>query len=265
MTVEHTAQQSDRENAMSSVKVSISDNVGVITLARDKVNAINESLLDDIDIELDRLESDPDLCAVVLTGRDRFFSFGFDVPELLTLSQEGLRRFLTKHTALLLRLFTFGRPVIAAVNGHATAGGCMLVMACDYRIAAQGNGKVGLNEIDLGVSVFGGSAEMLRYWVGNRNAELILTDGTFYSMGQAKELGMIDELLHYDDVLPAALDRARRWGGKPRPAYRAIKRLMRGGVAEKILHTEEAALDAFIETWYSADAQKILPTLEIRN
>jgi len=249
---------------MSNTQMSISDHVAVLTLARDKVNAINETLIDDINAELDKLESDLDVVAVVLTGRDKFFSFGFDVPELLTLSQKGLRRFLSKHTALLLRLFTFGKPVIAAVNGHATAGGCMLIMACDYRVAAEGRARIGLNEINLGVSVFGGSAEMLRYWVGNRKAELILTDGTFYTVEQAKELGMIDQIVPYDDVMPTAMQKARDWGGKPGPAYRTIKRLMRGAVAERITLGEQAALNAFIETWYSPDAQRILPTLQIR-
>ena len=212
---------------------------------------------------MDNLEADTDIDAIVLTGRDKFFSFGFDVPELLSLSEEGLRRFLTKHTALLLRLFTFPKPVIAAVNGHATAGGCMLMLACDFRIAAEGRAKIGLNEIDLGVSVFGGSAEMLRYWAGNWCAETILNEGTLYSVDKAANLGMIDAIVRPDNLMSVATGKAKEFGDKPKAAYRAIKKLMRGRLAASIAKGEQKALDAFIETWHTDEAQKILLTLKI--
>ncbi len=249
---------------MSTTRSSTNDGIATLTLARDKVNAINETLIDDINSELDNLEADTDIDAIVLTGREKFFSFGFDVPELLSLPEEGLRRFLTKHTALLLRLFTFSKPLIAAVNGHATAGGCMLMLACDSRVAAEGRAKIGLNEIDLGVSVFGGSAEMLRFWVGNRNAEIILNEGTLYSVDKAANLGMIDALVPPENLMSVATAKAKEFGGKPKAAYRAIKKLMRGRLAASISKGEQEALDAFIETWHTPDAQKSLSTLKIR-
>lgn len=249
---------------MSTAQTSITDNITVVTLARGKVNAINETLLDDLNAALDRIEADDGVDGIVLTGRGKFFSFGFDVPELLAMPRDGLARFLNKHTATLARLFTFPKPIIAGVNGHATAGGCMLIMACDFRVAAEGPAKIGLNEIDLGVSVFGGSAEMLRYWVGNRNAEMILNEGTMYSVADAKSLGMIDEIVLPDQLMDTVTTRAKEFGGKPKAAYRAIKKLMRGGVAVKIANCEQAALDTFIETWFTDEAQSILTRVEIR-
>jgi enoyl-CoA hydratase/carnithine racemase len=248
---------------VGTIQTSTTDNVAVITLARDKVNAINDRLLNDINTELDRIEACSDVDGIVLTGRGKFFSFGFDVPRLLAMSRDGLTTFLTKYTATLLRLFTFHTPVIAAINGHATAGGCMFIMACDFRVAEAGRAKVGLNEIDLGVSVFRGSAEMLRYWVGNRNAELILNEGTLYSVVEAENLGLIDEIVAAGQLMDTAIAKARRIGNKPKSAYRAIKKLMRGCVVEKIVTLEQAALDSFIETWYSNEAQSILSRLQI--
>lgn len=249
---------------MSTVHTSVVDRIAVVTLARGKVNAINGTLLDDINSELDRLERDGDVDAIVLTGREKFFSFGFDVPELRAMSRTGLARFLARFTAMLLRIFTFHKPIIAAVNGHATAGGCMLIMACDFRVAEQGRAKIGLNEIDLGVSVFLGSAEMLRYWVGNRNAELILSEGTMYSVAQAESLGMIDETVAPDRLMDTAIAKATEFGGKPKAAYQALKALTRAGVTETIATGEEAARDAFIETWNTDEAQAILSKLQIR-
>lgn len=249
---------------MSTMIMSVEEKIATLTLARGKVNSINETLVDDFNDALDQLESDANVDAVVLTGREKFFSFGFDVPELLRLSRKELTQFLTKHTALLSRLFMFDKPIIAAINGHATAGGCMLIMACDYRIAAGGRARIGLNEINLGVAVFGGSAEMLRYCVGDRNAELILNEGTLYTVEQAHALGLVDQVVSPDDLMTIATAKAKELGGKPRAAYRAIKQLTRGPLAATIAKGERLALDSFIETWYTDQAQEILRTLNIR-
>lgn len=249
---------------MSTMILSIEENIATLTLAHGKVNSINETLVDDFVAALDSLEADANVDAVILTGREKFFSFGFDVPELLTFSRADLTRFLTKHTALLLRLFMFDIPIIAAINGHATAGGCMLITPCDYRIVAEGRARIGLNEIDLGVAVFGGSAEMLRYCVGDRNAELILNEGTLYTVEQAHELGLVDRLVPPDDLMTIATAKAKELGAKPGAAYRAIKQLTRGPLASVITQGEQQALDAFIETWYTDQAQEILRTLNIR-
>ena len=249
---------------MSTTIVSVDGSIATVTLAHGKVNSINETLVDDFNEALDQIQSDTSVDAVILTGRDKFFSFGFDVPELLTLSREDLTRFLTKHTAVLARLFMFEKPIIAAINGHATAGGCMLIMACDYRIAAGGRAKVGLNEIDLGVAVFGGSAEMLCYWTGNWCAELILNEGKLYSIDEAADLAMIDKIVRPENLISSATEKAKEYGAKPRAAYRTIKKLLRGAVADRIAQGEQEALDAFIETWYTDQAQEILRTLAIR-
>lgn len=249
---------------MNTMTISIVEKIATLTLAHGKVNSINEALVDDFNEALDQLESDAHVDAVILTGREKFFSFGFDVPELLALSRADLTRFLTKHTALLARMFMFDKPIIAAINGHATAGGCMLITPCDYRIVAEGRARIGLNEIDLGVAVFGGSAEMLRYCVGDRNAELILNEGILYTVEQAHELGLVDQVVSSDDLMTIANDKAKELGAKPRASYRAIKQLTRGPRAAAIAQGEQAALDAFIGTWYTDQAQEILRTLNIR-
>jgi len=140
----------------------------------------------------------------------------------------------------------------------------MIAMACDWRVAAEGRARIGLNEIDLGVSVFLGASEMLRYRVGGRRAERILDEGTLYSIAAAEELGMVDEVVPPEKLLEASTARARMLGGKPKAAYRAIKTLIHGEVVERIVAGEAAALDAFLDTWYTEEAQSILAGLQIR-
>lgn len=121
------------------------------------------------------MEADHNLKAVILTGTGRLFSFGFDIPEFLSFSKEAFSDYLTGFTDLYTYLFSYPKPVVAALNGHTIAGGCMLALACDHRVMAAGKGKISLNEIAFGASVFAGYTEMLRFWVGSATA----TDITF--------------------------------------------------------------------------------------
>ena len=106
---------------------------------------------------LQSLAADPDIRAVILTGDGSFFSFGFDIPEFLSHSKESFSSLLKRFTGLYTYLFTYPKPVVAALNGHAVAGGCMLALACDYRIMVSGKAKISSNEIAFGSSVFAGS------------------------------------------------------------------------------------------------------------
>jgi len=173
---------------MEFVHVSITDGIAEARLKRGKVNALSEPVVEEITDCLRSLAADLDTRAVILTGDGAFFSFGFDIPEFLGYSRESFAKFLQRFTALYSYLFTYPKPIVAALNGHAIAGGCMLALSCDYRIMVSGKAKISLNEISFGSSVFAGSVEMLRFLVGGKNAQAILYDGTMYSAETAVQL-----------------------------------------------------------------------------
>jgi enoyl-CoA hydratase len=91
------------------------------------------------------LEVDPVLRALVLTGRGKFFSFGFDIPEFLPFTKEQFTNYLINFSDFYTYLFLYPKPIVAALNGHAIAGGCMLALACDHRVMTAGKGKISLN------------------------------------------------------------------------------------------------------------------------
>ena len=155
---------------------------GIMTLAlnRGKVNPLNSKMVSEVQNSLKVLEDDPIVKAVIFTGSEKFFSFGFDVPELLSYSREAFSDFLAGFSDLYSYMFLYPKPIVAAINGHAIAGGCMLALTCDYRIMASGKAKISLNEIDLGVPVFSFITEILRFVVGSRHASMILYSGNFY-------------------------------------------------------------------------------------
>ncbi len=173
---------------MSFVHVSKKGEIATVTLARGKVNALNEQMFREIRTSFQDLEKSSEVRAVILTGRGKFFSFGFDIPELLSYSKDDFIRYLTKFANFCSYLFLFPKPVIAALNGHTIAGGCMLANACDFRVMVAEKAKIALNEITFGASVFAGSVAILKFCVGSRNAETILYSGTMYSPCEAVRL-----------------------------------------------------------------------------
>jgi enoyl-CoA hydratase/carnithine racemase len=178
---------------MSHVHVDRSAELGIVTLDRGKVNALNVPTVRELSECFGQLEQDESVRGVVLTGAGKFFSFGFDIPEFLGFTKGAFVDYLTSFTDFYTQVFVFPKPVVAAVNGHAVAGGCMIATACDVRVMAVGKGKISLNEITFGASVFAGCVAMLKHWVGGRTAERILYSGAMYDAEEARRLGLVQE------------------------------------------------------------------------
>jgi 3,2-trans-enoyl-CoA isomerase len=135
---------------MSFVEVQLQEGIATVVLERGKVNALNPVVVEELSATFSTLQGDTAARAVVLTGRGKFFSFGFDIPEFLSYTREEFTTYLTSFTALYRNLFMYPKPLVAALNGHAIAGGCMIALACDRAIMVQGNAKISLNEIAFG-------------------------------------------------------------------------------------------------------------------
>ncbi|UCC45165.1 MAG: enoyl-CoA hydratase/isomerase family protein, partial [Candidatus Zixiibacteriota bacterium] len=156
------------------------------------------------------------------------------------------------------------KPIVAAINGHAIAGGCMLANACDYRIMVTGKTKIGLNEVRIGASVFAGSVEMLKCAAGHRNAETILLDGGMYSADRARELGLVDKVTTDDQLTADATDVAQRLASGSSRAFGSIKGLLHNPVAAEFDKREQAAIDEFVDIWYSPETRELLKSVVIR-
>ncbi len=249
---------------MSFVIVSKDDNVATLTLSRGKVNALNELAIEQINSSLIELENDETVKAVILTGQGNFFSFGFDIPEFLSYSKDSFTKFLTKFTDLYTYMFLFPKPVVAALNGHTMAGGCMLATTCDYRIMVSGKAKIALNEFGFGSTVLAGSVEMLKYCVGQKNAQSILYSGSLYSAEEANQLGLVDKVSSQDNLTEDAGKIAYDLARKDSAAFRSIKGILRKPVAEEMAKKEKAVIHEFVDIWYSEKTWNNLKEITIR-
>jgi enoyl-CoA hydratase/carnithine racemase len=247
---------------MEFVQVSIANGIAEAKLNRGKVNALNEQIVDEIAECFHKMADEPEIRAVILTADGPFFSFGFDIPEFLDYSKESFAKFLRKFTVLYRDLFTFPKPLVAALNGHAIAGGCMLALTCDYRIMVSGKAKISLNEITFGSSVFAGSVAMLKSVVGSKNAHAVLYEGVMYSADEATQLGLVDQVSSADKLAGDAREVATRLASKGAVAFRSIKNLLRGPVAEEM--KEEKSIQDFVDIWYSDSTRRNLQAIKIR-
>jgi len=249
---------------MTHLQLSREDGLACLTLHRGKVNAINVELLGELRTAVDELRADASVRAVILTGQGKFFSFGLDVPELYPLPRERFHEFLIAFTDLYATLYAFPKPVVAAINGHAIAAGCMLALACDRRLMAAAAGRIGLNEITFGAMVFAGSVEMLRASVGTPRAERVLIDGTLYSPEEALAVGLIDRIVEPEQLLTEAATEARAMASREPAAFAGLKSLLRGPVAKTMRSAEPPSLLQFLDVWYSEATREKLRGIEIR-
>ncbi|MGH7849530.1 MAG: enoyl-CoA hydratase/isomerase family protein, partial [Thermodesulfobacteriota bacterium] len=220
------------------------------------------SELRDVFLELAR---DTGIRAVILTGKGSFFSFGFDIPGFMDYPKEAFHRFIMSFSDLVQRIFVFPKPVIAALNGHTVAGGCVLAIACDRRVMVTGKAKIALNELTLGASVFTSIAEILKFTVGPRKAQLLLYTGKMNSAEEALTLGLVDKVVSEEDINDAAVSAARELAGWDVFAFGSVKRLLRKDALDRIENHEKGSVSDFVDIWYSENTWEKLKKIEIRS
>ena len=247
-----------------TVHVSIRDGLAEVRLERGKANALNEGLVDELSRSFRELAGDPGVRGSILTGTGKFFSFGFDIPEFMNASKEAFAHYVDRFTALYRELFAHPKPLVAALNGHAVAGGCMLATACDARIMVDSGAKIGLNEIGFGSSLFAGSLAILRFWVGEHRSQKIAYGGALYTAEEAVALGLVDATVAPGELDGAARRRLVELAARPAPAFASIKGLLRRQVLDEIDRTEADSVREFVDIWYSAETRRELEKIKIR-
>lgn len=218
-----------------------------LTLDRPPANAFSPDFVAELDDAVQAVADDDDVRAVVVRGNDRFFSGGLDLKALAGGALEALARF-GDHDAI-FRLWTLPKPTIAEINGHAIAGGAILALACDVRIAADKNLKVGLNESALGIAFPRGAFEIARYGLDSRHFREVILGGEMYDVQAAHRLGFVSEIVPEDSLRARALEVAQRWGSYGAAAYGYNKRLLQEAHRARIEARGEAELAGLRELW----------------
>jgi 3,2-trans-enoyl-CoA isomerase len=228
------------------------DGVALVKLNRGIINAINQNVIDELSESLHMLKDDSTVRGLVLTSNnDKFFSIGFDLPELYPLPREEFEAFFRAFNLLCLDLYTFPKPTIAAITGHATAGGCIVALCADYRYMAEGRALMGVNESTFGVPITSLADGIIGQLVGARPARDVISTGRLYGPQEALHMGMVDEVFPLEEVIPAAMKKARSLGEISPPAFTMDKDFRVRGLSDRVLSHLEADDQAFVEHWYT--------------
>ena len=250
---------------MSMIAIDYQDTVAIVRLNRGVTNALDLELVNELGVLLEKIEHDASASALVLgSGNVKFFSIGFDIPHLFELPRQDFQTFFTAFNRVCHRLYTLPKPTVAALTGHAVAGGCILALCCDYRFIADGKKLMGLNEIKLGVPVPYLVDCVLRELVGTRYAREMMDTGEFYAPADSLRMGLVDQVLPAGDVMAGAVEKARLLGAWPREAFALIKRNRVEEVEQRVLARREETERLFVDCWYSDEARRRLREASVK-
>jgi enoyl-CoA hydratase/carnithine racemase len=228
----------------------------ILRLDRPPANAIDLIFGTKLDERLAELESDDGTSALILTGSGNCFSAGLDLRVIPTYSEKEQRQLVELLNRLFLRLYSFPVPTVAALNGHAIAGGMILNLCCDYRVAPLGDSRFGLAEVRVGIPYPVGAMSVVLAELPAPAARLMVQLGRNMDATQAVEHGVVDEAVEVHQVLVTAERMARKFAEMPPLAYRRIKRQVRAEVIQRVERVIADGSDPALDSWITPEGAK---------
>lgn len=239
------------------------DAVLEIRLARPPVNALDPTLVAALRDAFVHAPGEG-ARAIVLSGSPGLFSAGLDVPTLLRCDRAAMLAFWRDFNGLMGAIGRSPLPTVAAITGHSPAGGAVMALFCDYRVMARGAFRIGLNEVQVGLSVPGAIQFALRRLLGAHRAERLLVAGAMVESEEAARIGFVDELAEPAAVVERALAWCRAHLALPPEAMAETRRLARADLHEALDRAQREPVEDFIERWFSDETQHTLGTLVAR-
>jgi Delta3-Delta2-enoyl-CoA isomerase len=234
-----------------------------LRLNRPPANALTHELLSGLRGAIQQAARDG-VRALILSGLPGRFSGGLDVPLLLTLDAPAVARLWRELYGTLQAIAASSIPIVAAITGHAPAGGTVLALFCDWRVMAQGDYKLGLNEVQVGIPlppvILGG----LQRLVGPRRAEHLGVSGALLSPQEALAVGLLDELAPVEEVVARAQSWCARILALPPEAMTLTRRQARADLLRLFESGMDAELEGVIANWWSPGTQATLRGLAER-
>jgi enoyl-CoA hydratase/carnithine racemase len=231
-----------------------------LRLARPPVNALDAALLDALQREFAGAAREG-VRGLVLSGAPGRFSAGLDVPQLLGQDRAGMLTFWRSFFGCLRAFAACPVPVVAAITGHSPAGGAVLALCADRRVMAEGDWRIGLNEVQVGLYPGPQIHGLLARVVGARHAAELLSTGALVDARRALEVGFVDELAPVERVVP----RAREWLdgvlALPSRTYLRTRALVRADLVALFAGLGDADAEAMNESWYSEETQATMRAL----
>jgi enoyl-CoA hydratase len=239
--VETTPTATGETTMQSWIATDVEDGIAIVTMQRPPANAIDIALLEQLGRTLTELEQRTDVGAMVLTGAGKAFSAGLDLKLVPTYDRAQQNELLRVLNQALYRLYALPIPTVAAVNGHAIAGGLVLALACDIRVAIDDGALFGLTEVRAGVPFPVAAMAVVKAELSAATARELVLGGKNHDPRRALALGIVDELQPVGEVLARSKVMARAFTAAPRQSYGRIKRQLRQAALDEIERAQGAS------------------------
>ena len=243
----------------TTLQLRTDNRLAVLTIDNGKVNAINTQLAQDLHDAFLDLDGDDTVDGVVLAGKDHCFSAGLDVRMLATSDAAGLRTFFRTYLSALQAMVRCRKPVVAAMTGFAPAGGTVLSLTADYRVMAIGDKHtVGMNEFNMSLQIPKMMADIYAYYRGEAAAWADVQGARMYGAEAAVGLGLANEALPAEDVLPRAEAYCRQLMQVHLPVFHRTKRYLRRGLLAAVDQGVEEMVDVIAEDFKDAEFKRTI-------
>jgi enoyl-CoA hydratase len=248
---------------MATLRIERDGPVATLRLDKPRGNAIDQPFVDDLAAACRELSDDAGVRAVLLASANpKIFCPGLDLVTLIGYDRATLQRFMLGFSDAVCALFGLSRPVVAAVNGHAVAGGCILALAADYRVLRRG-AQIGLNEVKVGVPLPRSIAILLKATAPAQALARIALLGRNFANEEAQAAGLADELAEADGFEAACRARVAEFLEKDARAIATTKAYLRAPVLEAMRDGEREAIGDWLDSWFSDATQaRIRSTVE---
>lgn len=230
-----------------TLKIEQRGDVAVVRIDRPPANAMSPDMLADGRAVLDELRG-AEPAAIVLTGRPGFFSAGVDLKVAPTLDRDGQRAMVEGINETFLAWYSFPRPVVAAVNGHAIAGGLILALCADHRIG-NGDGKLGLTELKAGIGYPLAAMTIVKAELSPPVARALALRSELIGHAEGLELDLLDEVVEPAALEDRALAVAEQFAALPREAYARVKEQLRGETIATLRGKLDRGEDPMLSAW----------------
>ena len=214
-----------------TVTLKTEEDISIIQMDDGKVNVFSPNMIKNFNDVLDQVPTDKG--AMLIIGREGMFSAGFDLKVMMS-SPENAAAMVKSGFELLMRVFTFPRPVVAACSGHAIALGAFLLCSCDHRIGCKGDFKIGANELRNNMIVPTPILELAKFRLIKSHKQRALLNAEMYSIEGAVAPGYLDEVADQDKLFDLAMAKAKDLATLAHPQYLQTKKLDQEDVAAKI-------------------------------
>jgi enoyl-CoA hydratase/carnithine racemase len=241
---------------MSTFQITTSKGLATLTLDRGRSNPINHQMVKELVACIKQLNDDDSVGGLIITGKPGFFSSGIDLIEAYDYDEEQIKQFWVDFLALPGALSTFKKPLIAAINGHSPAGGCVIALCCDYRVMVEGQFIIGLNEIPVGIIVPDGIFKLYSACVGEKKAYQYILEGKLLNPTEAHASGLVDEICAPENLQYVAEKKARAFMQFNSVTWSTSKMNLRSELINKLKQDHSETLNIMLKQWWAPETRK---------